>query len=246
MYEFLAPFESEAVEKDGEHLEMVVLLVAHHIYHLVDREVLETHLGSADVLCHIHRCAVGAQQQFLVESLAGKVSPHRVVLVSLEESLGESFLHLCLSLEVSFRLIVYLVEAHSKSLVSLVEAGIHPVVHFLPQGAHLRVVILPLDEHVVCLLDERSLFLGFLLSLFLAQTFGDILRSELLHLFAVVLVESHIVVADEVVAFLSACLGCFPVAIFQPCEHRLADVYSAVVDDVCLHHFVAVSLHNLC
>ena len=33
---------------------------------------------------------------------------------------------------------------------------------------------------------------------------------------------------------------------FQPCQHRLADVYSAVVHDVGLYNAVAVGLHNLC
>ncbi len=62
MNKVLAPFESEAVEKDREHLEMVVLFVAHDVYHLVDREVLETQFGCSDVLCHVDRCAVAAQE----------------------------------------------------------------------------------------------------------------------------------------------------------------------------------------
>ena len=60
MHQFLAPLESETVEEYGEHLEMVVLLVAHYIYHLVDGEVLESHLCCADILCHIYRGAIGA------------------------------------------------------------------------------------------------------------------------------------------------------------------------------------------
>ena len=126
MYELLAPLEAEAVEKYREHLEVIVLLVAHHVYHLVDRIILETHLGGTDILSHIHRSAVRTEQQFLVESLVGEVSPHAVVLVTLKESLLQSFFHLCLAFEVGVRLVVYLVEAYSEVLVCLVETGIYP------------------------------------------------------------------------------------------------------------------------
>ena len=51
--QFLAPLEAQSIEQQREHLEMVVLLVAHHIYHLVNRIVLETHLRRSDVLSHI-------------------------------------------------------------------------------------------------------------------------------------------------------------------------------------------------
>ena len=53
MNKVFAPFEAEFVEEDGEHLEVVVLLVAHYVNHLVDGEVLETEFGGTDVLCHI-------------------------------------------------------------------------------------------------------------------------------------------------------------------------------------------------
>ena len=105
---------------------MIVLLVAHNIYHLVDRIVVEAHLCRTDVLSHIHRCAVRAEQQLLVEALVREVGPYAVVVLAEEESLLESFLHLCLSLQISLRLIVYLVEAYAKSLVSLVESGVNP------------------------------------------------------------------------------------------------------------------------
>ena len=66
-----------------------------------------------------------------------------------------------------------------------------------------------------------------------------------LHLGTVVLVERHVVVADEGVAFLARSLRCFSVAELQPSQHRLADMNTAVVHDVGLHHAVAVSLHDL-
>ena len=62
MDKVLSPFESQFVEQDTQHLEMVVLFVAHHIDHFVDGEILETQFGGADVLCHVYRCPVAAQQ----------------------------------------------------------------------------------------------------------------------------------------------------------------------------------------
>ena len=62
MHEVLTPVEAELVEEDREHLEVVVLLVAHHVDHLVDGVVLEAELGGTDVLSHVYRCAVATEQ----------------------------------------------------------------------------------------------------------------------------------------------------------------------------------------
>ena len=67
--QLLAPAEAQTVEQQREHLEVIVLLVAHDIYHLVDRIVSEAHLCGADVLRHIHARAVAAQQKLLVEAV---------------------------------------------------------------------------------------------------------------------------------------------------------------------------------
>ena len=225
---------------------MIVLLVANDVYHLVDGEVVEAHFGCSDVLSHVYAGAVRAQQQLLVESFACEVGPNRVVVLAEEESLGKSFLHLLLTDEIGVRLVVYLVKAYAEGLVGLVESGIYPVVHLLPQCANLRIVLLPLNKHLVSLLDERRFFLSLLLGSFLVHAFSHVLSLQSLHFLAIVLVEGYVVVADKVVALLARSLRCLAVAVLQPCEHRLADVYTTVVYDVGLHHLVAVSLHNLC
>ena len=165
--------------------------------------------------------------------------------MALEETFLQSFFHLRLAFQIGLAFVVYLVEADAQCLVSLVETGVHPRVHLLPQCAHLGIALFPLHQHGVCLLDERSLGLGFLLSLLVGHAFGNELRLQLFHFLAIMLVEGHVVVADEMVALLSARFGRLAVAVFQPCEHRLADVYAAVVHDVGLHHAVAVGLHDL-
>ena len=225
---------------------MVVLFVSHHVDHLVDGEVLEAQLGCADVLGHIHAGTVGAQQELLVESLLGEVGPHRTVGTAVEEAFLESLLHLLLTFEVGLAFVVYLVKRHAQCLVGLVEALIHPLVHLLPKCAHLGIALLPLHQHLVCFADEGCLLLGLFLGLLLCHTLGHVLRLEFLHLFAVMLVECHVVVTDEMVALLAARLGRLAVSPAQPGQHALADVYASVVHDIGLHHLVTVGLHDVC
>ena len=163
--QLLTPLEAKTVEQDRKHLEVIVLFVAHHIDHLIDGEVLETHLGRTDVLRHIDRGAVRTQQQFLIQTLVGQVGPNRVVLVALKQTLSESFLYFGLTLQVGLTLVVDLIKRNAHLLVGLVETGIYPVVHLLPQGANLRIVVLPFYQHLVSLLDERSLLLCLFLCL---------------------------------------------------------------------------------
>ena len=87
------------------------------------------------------------------------------------------------------------------------------------------------------LLDERC----FLLCLLFIHT----LSHQLLNLVTIMLIESHIVVANQVVAFLTGRFGCLTIAVFQPGKHRLTDVDTAVVYDIGLHHLVTISLHDL-
>ena len=85
--------------------------------------------------------------------------------------------------------------------------------------------------------DQRSLLLGPLLV--------HALRHESLHLLAIVLVESHIIIANEVIALLAARLGSLAIAILEPSQHTLADMYAAIVDYISLYHLVAIGLHHV-
>ena len=66
MHEVFTPLEAQTVQEDRENLEVVVLLVTNNVNHLVDRVVVETHLCRTNILCHINRCAVLTQQEFLI------------------------------------------------------------------------------------------------------------------------------------------------------------------------------------
>ena len=61
MYEFLTEGETKSIEKDREDLKMILLLVAHYIYHLIDGIVLKTQLSRTDILRHIDRGAIASE-----------------------------------------------------------------------------------------------------------------------------------------------------------------------------------------
>ena len=216
---------------------MVFLFVADHIHHLINREVLETQFGCADILRHINGCAIRTEEQFLVQSVFGEVRPNRTVFAAVELTGSQTFLHFGFALEVSLRFVINLVKANAHHAIGLIKTGINPAVHFLPESPHFGVVLFPFKQHGLCFLHKRCLAFGGIFVLAGSHQFG--------HLFAVFLVKTHIVIADEVVAFLAGRLGRLAIAELQPCEHGFADMYAAVVDDVRLHHFPAVGLLDL-
>ena len=61
--------EAQLIQQDGQNLEVIVLLVADDIDHLVDRVIVEAQFGGTDILGHIDRRAIRAEQQLLVQSL---------------------------------------------------------------------------------------------------------------------------------------------------------------------------------
>ena len=100
VYEVFAPLEAQLVEQDGQNLEVIVLLIAHNVYHFVNGIILETQLSGADILRHIYRSAVRTQQQLLVQALLGQVCPYAVVIATIEEAFLQAFLHLLFSFEI--------------------------------------------------------------------------------------------------------------------------------------------------
>ena len=136
--------------------------------------------------------------------------------------------------QIGLRFVIYFVEIDTESFVRFVETGIHPLVHGAPQVSDFLVAGLPAAQHILCFEHQRCLFFGIV--------FGQAFAHQLFDLFAILLVETHIVVAHEVVAFFAARLRCFAVAKEFPRQHRFADVYAAVVDDVGFHHAPAVGL----
>ncbi len=237
MHQVFAPAEAETVEQQREHLEVIVLLVAHHIYHAVDGIVVVPHLGGADVLGHVYRGTVGAQQQLVVEPLGGEVGPYGAVVAAVEQPLVEALEHLGLALEIGLRLIVDFVEVYAHAAVGVVKSGVHPAVHALPQGAHLGVAVFPAPQHLAGLSHQGRRLLGLV--------FGHTLVHELLDLGLEMAVKVDVAVADEMVALDTAALGSGAAGPLLPRQHRLADMYAAVVDDIGLHHTVATRGENL-
>ena len=193
---------------------MVVLLVAHHIYVTVEFVLCETLLCGAEVLGHIHRGAVAAEQQFAVEPVGGEVAPHATVGILHEDAHVESLLHQALAQQIGVVLVVNLVETDAQGLVGFVEAGEHPAVHHLPKGAHFLVALFPFEEHFVHLLVHGRIFL---------LEFGI----------------GHVAVSHKVVALDAGALRSGAVHAFLPGIHALADMHSAVVHQGDLDHLVA-------
>ena len=199
-----------------------------------------------DVLRHVDARTIGAEEEFFVQTIGSEVSPYRTVGTAVEDPLFQTFFHLFLTFEVSVAFVVNLVERHTEGFVGFVKTGIHPFVHLAPESAHFGVALLPFAEHFARFHHQRCFFLGACFSLFAVHALFKELGFEGGHFGAIMLVESHVVVADEVVAFLTRRLGCFAVAILLPSEHRFANVDTAVVHDVGLHHPIAVGFGNLC
>ena len=228
---------AELFQYEFEDLEVVILLVAHHVDEFVEAVVLETAVGRAEVLRHVDRGAVAAQQQLFVQPVGGEVYPHRVVGTAVEDPFAESLFHQLLAQQVGLRFVIGLVEVDAQRGVGFVEAVVHPAVHGLPQGIGFRLFRLPAAQHLLRLAHDGSIALRLFLALALCDELSDLLL--------VVAVEFHVVFSYQMVALHAARGGRFPTAELLPCQHAFADVDAAVVHEVGLDDPVAARLQNL-
>ena len=100
-----------------QHVEMVVLLVAHHIDHLLRVELFIAELGGTQVLRHIDGGAVFAKQHFLVQPLIRQVDADGAVVMLVEGTFVQTFLHEGFAQQVGFGFVVCLVEMDAKAVV---------------------------------------------------------------------------------------------------------------------------------
>ena len=236
MVNLFAPFETEFLQNQLEHGEMVILLVSNHIYQFFGIEILLAELCRAEVLRHINGSAVLAEKQFLVEAVAGEVGPNGAVVLAEKNAVLKTFHNRFFAKKICVRFVINLVEIDAQTFVSLVESFVHPAVHRLPKAVHFGVLGLPFAEHLLRFEHQRCVFGGIVLA--------HALFNKFLNLFFVVFVEKHVVFSDKVVAFLARRFGSFAVAVFQPRQHRFADVDSAVVHKVHLLYVVAVGFEQ--
>ncbi len=163
MVQSFGPCETELLQDDEQHLEVVVLFVAHHIDELLQcREFFEAPDRCTNVLCHVEAGAIATQQNLLVQALFGVVDPNASVLLAVENAGIQAFQHILLSQHVGPAFVIELVELHSHSGVGGVESCVDPAVHAIPKGTHCGVVGFPLLEHLLSFKHQR----GFLLRLF--------------------------------------------------------------------------------
>ena len=150
------------------------------------------------------------------------VHAHGAVLGLEEHALLKPLQNLVLALQVGLALEIELVERNARPVVCDLHAVERPLVHHLPKLSRLLVAGLPLSEHLLRhLLGFRVGGLG--LSLLALQIF----------------VEFDVALADEVVALHAKAFRGVAVLLVEELvgEHGLADVDSAVVDEVHLEDF---------
>ena len=59
-------------------------------------------------------------------------------------------------------------------------------------------------------------------------------------------VKQNVIIAYEMVAFLSGTLRSLSVAPFEPCKHGLAYMNAAIVHYICFHNLFAAGFFNVC
>ena len=200
----IRPVEPELFENQLEHLEMVILLIAHHIYVRIQLVFRESAFCGTEILGNIHRCTIGAEKQFAVKSVGGKVTPYRPVRIFYKDSHIQASLYEFLTEKISIVLIISLVEGDTKSLVGLLESGKHPLVHHLPESSYLRVAFFPFHKHLMHVIHDGRIFFFHLGKL-------------------------HIAVTYQMIAFFASTFRRSSVKTLFPRIHGLADMYSAVV-----------------
>ncbi|MPM53539.1 hypothetical protein SDC9_100307 [bioreactor metagenome] len=177
------------------------------------------HDGSADILGHVQARTVLAQQHFLIELDSLKVHPDRTILLPIKHPVLQSLEDLILSELVGFRFIVVGIEADPHPRVAFSKAVQCPSIHQLPQRDGLCITLLPLHQHLLGLFLGRRIFL---------RPLGKL----------------HIVFAHQMVALDVAGLGSLPVSELLIGKHGLADMHTAVVDQIHLAHRGSVSLQQ--
>ncbi|OPZ96582.1 MAG: hypothetical protein BWY72_01585 [Bacteroidetes bacterium ADurb.Bin416] len=187
---------------------MVILFVPHHVDHLVDGVFSEAEGGCSDVLSHVHRGSVGSEQYFLIQPVCREIGPNRPIFLAQEQALFQSFQHFVLAWQVGFRFVVDFVESHSQLAIGFIESSINPFIHGSPELSDFGIAGFPPQEHVASLGHQRG------------GSFGGFLAVALIHqrgnLLLVMLVERHVEIAHQVVAFFTGGGRCFSLTPFLP------------------------------
>ncbi|OPZ24882.1 MAG: hypothetical protein BWZ00_01915 [Bacteroidetes bacterium ADurb.BinA174] len=190
---------------------MVILLISNHIDHFINRIIIVTKFGGANILRHINRSTVGAKQQFFVQTFGGKVCPHRIVGATIEHAFCQTFFHFSLAFQIGVRFIVNFIEINAQTLVRFIETVIHPTVQGCPQLTYFWVVIFPRQQHTLSFLHQRRILFGVFFRLSVSYQFG--------YLFFIFFVETHIIFAYQMVAFFPRIFGSFAIAKQLPRQH---------------------------
>ena len=101
MIDGIRPVKAQLLKDKFEHLEVIVLLIAHNIDKLIKLILVVALLCSAQILCHIDRSAVSPKEKFAVQSIRFQVAPYRAILLPLKDSPLQAFIYQRFSAKVS-------------------------------------------------------------------------------------------------------------------------------------------------
>ena len=111
---------------------MVILLVADHVNQAFGIEFLLAEPCGSQVLRHIDRCPVFAEQEFFIQAFVPEVGPDRTVFSLVQDTFFQAFLYHAFAEKVSVGFVINLVEVDAQTAVSGIEALVDPVVHLFP------------------------------------------------------------------------------------------------------------------
>jgi hypothetical protein len=219
MNQSLPPVKAQLIKQDRKYLEVIVLFITYHINHLVNREIGKTQFSRTYVLRHIDRSSIRPKKQLMIQSFPCEVGPYGTVFFAVEETFLQAFHNLLLPFQIGFRLVINFIESNSHHTISLIEAYIYPIIHLLPQSTHFGIISFPLHQHFTRLFHQRRFRFRLSFRLFLTQAFTLKLRHQLFHFGFIMLVESYIVITNQMITFLTGSFGSFTIAILQPSQH---------------------------
>ena len=237
MLNLISPIESQLLTNQWQHLEMVILLVTHHVYLLIHVKLVEPIVCRTNILRHVNGSPVIPQQQLVIQPITGKISPHASGIFPVKHAVSQTFQHEVTSFLVSLWLEIYFVKRDTHHFIGLVKTFQYPIVHGPPQGNHLLIPGLPLTQHLLSLQQYRGLLLRLLFRLALLYQFLD--------LRLILLVKTHVIIPHEMISLSSRTLRSSTVGKLLPRNHTLADMNTPIVHQVHHNHVMPVCLLNL-
>jgi len=70
----------EQIEEFEENLKMIILFIGHDVNHALWGQATVALVGCAQVLGHVNGSSIGTEEQFFIQAIATKITPHRAII----------------------------------------------------------------------------------------------------------------------------------------------------------------------